>query len=704
MSIFKYKSTIEDENRKIVIYIASLLCLLSFLLLLHIGYEYKSSKTDEIILEEAKKDAQQQADFAVKHIYSDINSTSSLTEEIAKDLSSGKLKDDSMLRERLLAEMKKHPNIYSIVVAYSPSAHAGKFYAPHFMRNGSEIVYAPVTYDYTKGSEQTAWYNDALKKGSTVWISPYFGIADANYQIDCSAPFYLAEYDNGHKAAGVVSVSYSLEEVRAEVGGLKLGNTGYGYIISRKGVIISYPLQDYLAANIHDLAKKDPNIYFISKNTKEGEYWATNSFTGKSYWVFQKNIPSTDWILGLVLPQEETLINRKTEQTHSIIQVVFAAFTFLFLLCLLFVSTYMYNHRGLWLLAFIFSLLCILEIGLMWYLAMNSSTLDSSRNGDLVVFDRQGVFTVMQHANTSRTAHTTPTGLLLQSIDFSDANNVIITGFIWQNTSALRAEGDFPDFIFPDSKETIIEKTYVSKDKDIIVWHFRTTLRQQFDYSRYPFAREEVSIRVLSTDPAENIFIPDFDSYSSLIPETLPGLGHSFVLDGWKLEKSFFSYRITSYNTDFGMRNFAHSNVCEFHFNTDIKRNIRASYVSDLLLITIAVVLLFGILTITSKDENKKHFGFSSHGVLAYCTTLLFTLIIAHTSLRSKISVGGIIYLEYFYWIMYLAIVVVSLNAIAFASNRNVPFIDTKDNIYIKILYWPVVLGFMLFVTFLNFY
>jgi hypothetical protein len=244
----------------------------------------------------------------------------------------------------------------------------------------------------------------------------------------------------------------------------------------------------------------------------------------------------------------------------------------------------------------------------------------------------------------------------------------------------------------------------MNKDKDIIVWHFRTTLRQQFDYSRYPFAREEVSIRVLSTDPAENIFIPDFDSYSSLIPETLPGLGHSFVLDGWKLEKSFFSYRITSYNTDFGMRNFAHSNVCEFHFNTDIKRNIRASYVSDLLLITIAVVLLFGILTITSKDENKKHFGFSSHGVLAYCTTLLFTLIIAHTSLRSKISVGGIIYLEYFYWIMYLAIVVVSLNAIAFASNRNVPFIDTKDNIYIKILYWPVVLGFMLFVTFLNFY
>ncbi len=608
-----------------------------------------------------------------------------------------------MLRERLLGEMKNNPNIYSIVVAYSPDARAGKLYAPHFMRNGSEVIYAPVKYDYTKNSESTVWYNDALKKGSKVWISPYFGIADANYQIDCSVPFYLAEYGNGHKAAGVVSVSYSLEGVRARVGSLQLGNTGYGYIISEKGVIISYPIKEYLAGNIHDFAKKDPNIYFISKNMTEGDYWTTNSFTGKSYWVFQKNIPSTDWILGLVLPQEETLRNRKMEQIHSIILVVFTTFAFLFFLCLLFVSIYMYNHRGLWLLSLIFSLLCILGIGFMWDLAMNNPTL-SSNSGDLAVFGREDVFTVLQHANTSPKTPIIPTGLLLQSVEFLDANDVIITGYIWQNISAIEAEKDFPDFIFPDSKETIIEKAYEDKDKGITGWHFKTTLRQQFDYSRYPFAREEISIRIVSNNPAGNIFIPDFDSYNSLIPETRPGLGHSFMLDGWKLEKSFFSYRVNPYNTTFGVKNFANLSASEFHFKVDIKRDFKASFVSDLLLIIVAFVLLFAILTITTKDENKKHFGFSSHGVLAYCTTLLFTLIISHTSFRSRIPVGNIIYLEYFYWTLYLGIIVVSLNSIAFASNRHIPFIDTKDNIYIKILYWPVVIGFLLFITILNFY
>ena len=105
-----------------------------------------------------------------------------------------------MVKDRLLAEMKNNPSIFSIVVDIFPAANAGELYAPHFKRNGSEVVYAPLTYNYTKDSAQTEWYNDVLKR-SKVWISPYFGIADRNYQIDYSAPFYLAETGKWEKAA-----------------------------------------------------------------------------------------------------------------------------------------------------------------------------------------------------------------------------------------------------------------------------------------------------------------------------------------------------------------------------------------------------------------------------------------------------------------------------------------------------------------------
>ena len=60
------KMTDLDKRKKQTICIALLFCLLSFLLLIHFGYEYKSSKTNEIIQEDAKKDALQKDKAAIK--------------------------------------------------------------------------------------------------------------------------------------------------------------------------------------------------------------------------------------------------------------------------------------------------------------------------------------------------------------------------------------------------------------------------------------------------------------------------------------------------------------------------------------------------------------------------------------------------------------------------------------------------------------
>ena len=208
----------------------------------------------------------------------------------------------------------------------------------------------------------------------------------------------------------------------------------------------------------------------------------------------------------------------------------------------------------------------------------------------------------------------------------------------------------------------------------------------------------------MSNNSAENILVPDFNSYSSLIPESLPGLRSPFVFGGWSPQKTFFSYRVNSNNTNIGLGKFANSIAHEFHFNIDIKRSSKFPFNPDLLPVTVVIILLFAILTIITKGENKTHFGFSSHGALGYCTSILFTLILAHSSLRARISISEIIYLEYFYFVMYLAILVVALNSIFFASDWRIPFIETKDNIYMKVLYWPVITGSLLLITSLNFY
>jgi hypothetical protein len=407
--------------------------------------------------------------------------------------------------------------------------------------------------------------------------------------------------------------------------------------------------------------------------------------------------------LGVVLPVEETLLDKEIKQNCSVIRVVLMAFSFIFFLCLLLVSLFRYEDRSFWLLAFIFSFLCLLGMGIILHLTLNVSP-QNDMKGDHVVFDMADVETVLQHSNTSQNKSRIPTGAFIQSLEFSSAYNVIMTGYIWQNITNISADYDSPSFNFPESEEITIEKDYEAKDKGVVGWRFKTTLRQEFDYSRYPFDREDVWIRIWNNASSGGVLVPDFDSYDSLNPESLPGLERSLVLEGWEPQRTYFSYRNNFYNTNFGVGDFTHSKVSELYYNFDIKRDFKTPFTSYILPVIVVAILLFAVLMITTKDEKKEQCGFSSSDVLGYCSALFFVLVVAHASLRDTIPMDDVIYLEYFYFIMYLAILAVSLNSIAFASSINFPFIDTKDNLYVKVLYWPVVMGFLLFITLMNFY
>nr|WP_054864765.1 hypothetical protein [Methanosarcina barkeri] len=127
--------------------------------------------------------------------------------------------------------------------------------------------------------------------------------------------------------------SRSIEGIRTQIGSLDLGNTGYGFIFSEEGLIVSYPVQYYLLRNIHKLAKEDTELNLISENISKNMTGRVveNDRTGQSSWVFYKNILSTDWILGTALPQEEILLNKDIEQDRSIIQVMLLTFAFFIL-------------------------------------------------------------------------------------------------------------------------------------------------------------------------------------------------------------------------------------------------------------------------------------------------------------------------------------------------------------------------------------
>ena len=62
------------------------------------------------------------------------------------------------------------------------------------------------------------------------------------------------------------------------------------------------------------------------------------------------------------------------------------------------------------------------------------------------------------------------------------------------------------------------------------------------------------------------------------------------------------------------------------------------------------------------------------------------------------------VYLEYFYFMIYASILLLSLNSILFTSTfMSVPFVEYRDNLLVEILCWPFITGVMLTVSFFVF-
>ncbi len=700
-----------DKHGRLIFNILLLLCITSFILVLFLGQAYVKSPSQ--MLESAKSNARDQAGNASQQIDLELMILKSNSESIANDLTSGELEKKEIVN-RLKETLEDNPKLFGSSVVYKPYQYNStqRLYGPYYKRNrnGSlELVHLGEMYDYTlpdgTNGIRTNWYHQPLNEGP-IWFEPYFGSAAQTLLVNYKVPFYSTDESNQEIPIGVVGTEYSLDGIRQLVGSLDLGDTGYGFIISKKGTVVSHPIQEYLGKNLTDLQKTDETLRKISHNIDHNEQQViNNTLTGQTLWVFYEPIPSTEWTLGVVFVEDEIIQRIETSQRQKLITTIVVAILFLFFLSILLFRAYRGSPNDLWTVAIFFSILCIFGMFFTWHLALEDRSDGNSQ--DVMVLDNVGLEAALNNylpdSDNKENRILVPTGVFLQSLEFSSANNVIVTGYIWQNYSGI-PDAVSQGFIFPEAEQISIEEAY--SDGDVIGWYFRSVLRQPFDYSKYPFDQEDVWIRLWPRDfHSDIILIPDMYSYDIIQPAAKPGIEHDFVLEGWEIQDSYFSYRNNSYNTNFGIENDKFGGYPELYFNIGTKRNFMSSFMSDSIPIIVVSLLLFAVLMISTKNEKKiSCYGFSSSTVLTYCAALFFVLIVSHVSLRQKLATDGIIYLEYFYFVLYLAILAVSINSILLASETGHKIIHYKDNLFIKLLYWPFISGLILGITLFVFY
>lgn len=307
------------------------------------------------------------------------------------------------------------------------------------------------------------------------------------------------------------------------------------------------------------------------------------------------------------------------------------------------------------------------------------------------------------------------TGVFIQSLQFFNSTEVNLTGYIWQRYTDVQRQAinlgpSEVGFILPEqvSSGSDIEPREVyrirSGDEEVIGWYFEATLRQPFEYDLYPFDHKTVWVRLWPKDFSRNIvLVPDFEAYKSTGLTDIFGIESNIVLGTWEREDTYFDYRLTNYDTDFGIKDYVgQEGFPELHYNFVVKRKFENAFIVHLLPLFLVATLLFAaLLTVTEDEKLSGKLGFNTSGFIGASSALFFVVLLSHIQLREQFSGSGIVYIEYFYILMYALLVIATANSYLFSVRAKFcsSAILYSDNIIIKVAYWPVVLTSLIVIT-----
>lgn len=312
------------------------------------------------------------------------------------------------------------------------------------------------------------------------------------------------------------------------------------------------------------------------------------------------------------------------------------------------------------------------------------------------------------------------TGIFIQSLSFSNSNEVNITGYIWQHYNqglrdSIQLDAAEVGFILPEQVNTgaDIEPREVYRFKkgenEVVGWYFEATLRQPFNYSNYPFDHKIVWIRLWPKKFLQNVvLVPDLESYAGTGLTDIFGIEQNIVLGTWERMNTYFDYKLSNYSTNFGIDDSRwQDSFPELHYNFVIKRKIESAFIVYLLPLFLVASLLFAaLLTISKNDQVAQQLGFNTFGFISASSALFFVVLLSHIQLRQQFEGTDIVYIEYFYLMMYVLLVLATANTYIFSlkESRYNNLILYEDNLIPKVLYWPLILACMIGLTLIKIY
>jgi len=198
------------------------------------------------------------------------------------------------------------------------------FYAPYCHKKEEEIFYSNLAnsdYDYPLWD----WYQIPKMLGRAVWSEPYYDEGGGNMLMTTySVPLYDPE-TNELKA--VFTLDLSLEWLNELVSSIKIFDSGYAFLLSRNGTIITHPHTEYIMnESIFSLAAEHdyPHLREIGQkmiNSEQGFIKIDSVLYNGISWVYYAPLSNNNWSIGFIFPEKE-LYSDLNELTISITIII----------------------------------------------------------------------------------------------------------------------------------------------------------------------------------------------------------------------------------------------------------------------------------------------------------------------------------------------------------------------------------------------
>ncbi|HJO95212.1 MAG TPA: SpoIIE family protein phosphatase [Victivallales bacterium] len=224
---------------------------------------------------------------------------------------------DIKLRDFLTSIVSNHSEIYGSCIAFAPYEYNKniEYYAAYAYRKKDNIDFIDLSksYNYIYWN----WYQIPKELKKAVWSEPYYDKGAGNAMMTTySVPFYKKTGGKQH-FLGVATVDISLMWLRKYIRSLKVHGSGYAFLISKTGRIISYPNPKYIMnESIFSLAEArgEKNLRLIGRKMIKGEtgFIVFKSLqNGQKGWLYYAPVEFTNWSLGVFFPENELLAGFK---------------------------------------------------------------------------------------------------------------------------------------------------------------------------------------------------------------------------------------------------------------------------------------------------------------------------------------------------------------------------------------------------------